>query len=121
MAKAMPITRMAGRVLVVILHFAQVILTLGAIGILFTRSSFVAFSTNLYGASAPLMNSPWLDLLMRPLLALPVLLLAGAFVYLRSNMVSQRQKLAADVAYAGALAGWISLLLLGLYGPVLAN
>lgn len=118
MATAMPISRAAGKLLLILLHFVQIMLAISSISILFTRDSFTPISADLFGADAPLMNSVWLDLLMRPVLAIPVALLLGGFLYLRYQAVSKHHKLALDVASTAAMAGWISILLLGLYAPV---
>lgn len=119
MAKAMPISRLIGKFLLVVLHVAQLILTIGGIGILFTRPSFMSVSADIFGAEAPLMNSVWLDMVFRPYSAVLVVLLAGAVLFLRKKAVASSQKLAVDLAHAVILAGWLSILLSALYAPVL--
>lgn len=117
MVTAMPISRAAGKLLLIFLHFIQIMLVISSIGILFTRDSFTPISVDLFGSDAPLMNSVWLDLLMRPVLSIPIVLLLGGFLYFRRQAVSKHHKLALDVASTAAMAGWISILLLGLYAP----
>lgn len=119
MVKAMPISRLAGRFLLFVLHAAQLILTIGGIGILFTRSSFMSISADIFGAEAPLMNSAWLDMVFRPYSAVLVVLLAGFVLFLRERAGTSPRKLAVDLVHAVILAGWLSILLSALYAPVL--
>ncbi|WP_404363588.1 hypothetical protein [Marinobacter sp.] len=117
MVRAMPVTRMTGRLLILVMHVAQVILTVGGIGILFTRSSYEPVSQNIFGSDAPLMDREWLDMLMSPLAVLPLAIFVAGFVYFRKKSPESR-KLFIDMVYTMAMTGWIAILLSGLYAPV---
>lgn len=115
-----PVSRGFGRLLRMLLRLAQVILTLGSIGILFTRSDFMAISLDLFGADAPLMNTVWLDRVMHPYAAIPVSMWVVIYLYHRHQVLSESRKLVLDAGYTLLMAGWLSLLLAGLYGPVVS-